>query len=64
MRAQTKYIIVTIDYFIKLVEAEPLAVITKAKTSNFIWKTIIFWFSIPYTIVINNEQQFDNERYK
>ena len=59
-----KYAIVAIDYFTKWVEAEALASITEAKTSSFIWKSIICRFGIPYAIVTDNGRQFDNENYK
>ena len=57
-RVQMKYAIVAIDYFTKWVEAEVLASITEAKTSSFIWKSIICRFGIPYAIVTDNGWQF------
>lgn len=59
-----RYATVAIDYFTKWVEVEPLATITEAKTSRFIWKYIICRFSILRVIVTNNGKQFDNEKYK
>ncbi|XP_075645277.1 uncharacterized protein LOC142616282 [Castanea sativa] len=38
---QIKYLVVGIDYFIKWVEAEPLAKITKQNVKNFVWKNIV-----------------------
>lgn len=40
-----------IDYFTKLVKAEPLAKITEANTTKFVWKNIICRFGIPHSLV-------------
>lgn len=62
---QAKHVIMAIDYLSKLVKAKPLTVITEAKTSNFIWRNIICRFGIRYTIVIdNNGKYFDNKKYQ
>lgn len=50
-RVQAKYTTVAINYFIKLVEAEPLTTIAEAKTRNFICKNIIYKFGIPFVIM-------------
>ena len=36
-KGQCKFIIVTVDYFTKWAEAEPLATITEHKIRNFVW---------------------------
>ena len=53
-KKQVKFLLVTIDYFTKWVEAEALATITKAKVQNFVWKNIVCRFRIPQTIISNN----------
>ena len=53
-KRQVKFLLVVIDYFIKLVEAEALPTIMKAKIQNFVWKNIICRFGIPQTIISNN----------
>ncbi|CAI9782263.1 unnamed protein product [Fraxinus pennsylvanica] len=58
------YVIVAIDYFTKWIEAEPLAKITEANTSKFIWKNILCRFGISHSIVTNNGRQFDNQKLK
>jgi len=40
-KKQVKFLVVAIDYFMKWVEAELLAVITEAKIQHFIWKNIV-----------------------
>ena len=57
-KGQVKFLLVAIDYFIKWVEAEALATITKAKIRSFVWKNIICKFRIPMTIILDNGRQF------
>ena len=59
-RKQYKFLIIAIDYFTKWVEVELTATITKAKITSFLWKNIVYKFSIPNVIISNNEKQFDN----
>ena len=63
-KGQCKFIIVTIDYFTKWDEAEPLATITEQKIHNFVWRTIICRFGIPRALVSDNGKQFDNAKFK
>ena len=58
-----KFLVVDIDYFIKWVEAEPLANITQKNVKNFVWKNIVCRFGMPI-LVSNNGQQFDNALFK
>ncbi|KAI3448541.1 hypothetical protein Pfo_005206 [Paulownia fortunei] len=39
---QRKFLIVTVDYFTKWVEAEPLARITEKEVIKFLWKNVIY----------------------
>ena len=59
-RAQMKFAIVAIDYFTKWVEVSPIAKISKEKVCDFVWKSIIFRFEIPKSIVTDNALQFNN----
>lgn len=61
---QYKHAIVEIDYFIKLVEAEPLAKIIKANMTNFTWKNMIFFHCILALIITENGSQFNNVRVR
>jgi hypothetical protein len=63
-RGGASFAIVAIDYFTKWVEAEPLAKITEANTSKFLWKNVICRFGIPYSIVSDNGKQFDNRKVR
>ena len=56
-----KWVVVTIDYFTKQVEAEPLAAITQLKIANFIQKNIIYRFGFLWVIVTDNGLQLINK---
>ena len=49
-KKQLKFLIVAISYFTKLVEAEPVTMITEVKVTSFVWKNIICRFGVPYVI--------------
>ena len=51
---QLKFLIVGLDYFIKWVEAEALAIITKKNMRSFIWRNIICRYGIPRVLVSDN----------
>ena len=61
---QYKHAIMAIDYFTKWVEAKPLAKITEANTTSFIWMNIVYRLGIPASIVTDNGKQFDNARLR
>ena len=52
------------DYFIKWVEAEPLANIRDIDAKRFVWKNIVTRFGIPHTLVSDNGLQFDSKVFK
>lgn len=54
-----KFTIVTIDYYTKWVEVEPLSKITEARTTSFIWKNIAYRFGTPQSLVLDNGTQFN-----
>lgn len=63
-KKQVKFLLVAIDYFIKMVEAEALTTITKEKVQNFVWNNIICRFSIPRAIILDNDSQFNNQGFR
>ena len=63
-KGQCKFIIVTMDYFTKWAEVEPLATITEHKICNFVWRAIICRFGISRALVSNNGKQFDNTKFR
>ena len=61
---QLKFLVVSIDYFIKWVEAEALATITEKNVRGFVWRCIICRFGIPRVLVLDNGKQFDNDSFQ
>ena len=61
---QLKFLVVNIDYFTKWVEAETLATITEKNVRNFVWRNIIYRYSIPRVLISGNEKQFDNDSFR
>ena len=54
-----KFLIVSIDYFTKWIEAEATAKIKAAQVIKFIWTHIVTRFGIPIAIVFDHGVQFD-----
>ena len=55
---------VGIDYFTKLVKAEPLANIRDADAKKFIWRNIVTRFGVPRTVILDNGLQFDSKAFR
>lgn len=53
------FLIVSIDYFNKWIDAESLATITSRKVEKFIWQNIITRFGLPRALTVDNGTQFD-----
>ena len=53
-KGSVQYVVVTVDYFTKWVEAKALASITPANIKEFINKNIICRHEVPHTILSNN----------
>ena len=52
--AHRKFLIVTIDYFTKWIEAKPLAKITTKQITQFFWENVVCRCGIPRILVTNN----------
>ena len=59
-----RWLLVGTDYFIKWVEAKPLANIRDMDAKIFVWKNTITWFGIPYTLISDNGPQFDSKAFR
>ena len=57
-----KYLIITIKYFTKWIEAGMVAQITPHKVHHFVWKNIVCPFWIPIHLVSDNETQFSSQQ--
>ena len=61
---QLKFLVVSVDYFTKWVEVEPLAIITEKSIRSFVWRNIICRYGIPKVLISDNGKQFDNSAFK
>ncbi|XP_052109199.1 uncharacterized protein LOC107460736 [Arachis duranensis] len=60
---QVKYLIVTIDYYTKWIEAEPLASISSSNCRKFMWRQVITRFGIPEVVISDNGTQFTDKKF-
>ena len=60
---QLKFLVVSINYFTKWVEAKTLATITEKKIRSFVWRNIICRYGIPGVLVSDNGKQFNNSAF-
>ncbi|GJS77623.1 reverse transcriptase domain-containing protein [Tanacetum coccineum] len=51
---KVKFLIVAIDYFIKWIEAKPVATITGNQIKKFMWNNIVCRFGLPGEIISDN----------
>ncbi|GJU08380.1 reverse transcriptase domain-containing protein [Tanacetum coccineum] len=56
-----KYLILTVDYFTKWLEAKPVTSITGKQVKNFTFDNIVCMFGVPATIITYNETQLIND---
>ena len=59
-----KYLLVYTYYFIKWVEAEPLANIRDVDVKRFFWKNIVTRFGVSYALISDNGLQFDSKAFR
>ena len=59
-----RYLLVNTNYFTKWVETKPLANIRDVDAKRFVWKNIVTRFGIPYTLISNNDLQFDSKTFR
>ena len=62
--SQKKFLIIAIDHFTMWVEVEVIPTITEARIQHFFWKEIIYRFGIPHTLITDNGNQFNNDKFK
>ncbi|GJU68978.1 reverse transcriptase domain-containing protein [Tanacetum coccineum] len=61
---KVKFLIVSIDYFTKWIEAKPVATITGNQVKKFVWDNIVCRFGLPGEIVSDNGKQFRDNPFK
>ncbi len=59
-----KFAIVTVEYFSRWIEAEPLGAITSAAVQKFVWKNIVCYFRVPKEFITDNGKQFDSDKFR
>ena len=59
-----RYLLVSMDYFTKWVEAKPLANIRDVDAKKFVWKNIVTRFKVPHTLISDNGLQFNSKSFK
>nr|GEU30675.1 reverse transcriptase domain-containing protein [Tanacetum cinerariifolium] len=61
---KVKFLIVTMDYFTKWIEAKAVAIITGGQVKKFVWDNIVCCFGIPGKIISDNGKQFSDNPFK
>ena len=59
-----RFAAVTLEYFMKWIEAKALAKITLGALISFVWQRIIYHFGVPSYITVDNGKQFDNTDFR
>ena len=59
-----RFLLVSIDYFTKWVEAKPLANIRDADAKKFVWRNIVTQFGVLRTLISDNRLQFDSKAFR
>ena len=59
-----RYLLVGTDYFTKWVKAEPLSNIRDLDVKKFVWKNIVTWFGVLYSLISDNGLQFDSKTFR
>jgi hypothetical protein len=57
-------LVVAVDYFTKWAEVEALATVTTSNVINFLWRSVVCRFGIPYDFVTDNGAQFDGKPFR
>jgi hypothetical protein len=58
------FIIVAVEYFMKLVEVKPITNVSTATIKNFFWQNIICRYDAPRHITVDNTKYFDSAMAK
>nr|GFB71468.1 reverse transcriptase domain-containing protein [Tanacetum cinerariifolium] len=61
---KVKFLIVTMDYFTKWVEAKTMATITGGLVKRFVWENNVCRFGIPGEIISDSGKQFADNPFK
>jgi IS30 family transposase len=59
-----KFVVVTVEYFTRWIEAKALATITSELVKKFFWQNIVCRFRVPRSLTVDNGKQFDSIKFK
>jgi len=59
---QFRFLLVVIDYFIKWVKGVVLFDVTGQQIVKFLWQNIMCHFTLPYTIIYEDETNFASKQ--
>ena len=59
-----KFVVVAIEYFIRWIEAKPLATITSESVKKFFWLNIIYRFGVPRVLIVDSGKKFDSDNFR
>jgi len=57
-KGKKRFLVMAVDYFSKWTEAAALATVTADNVINFLWRSVVYRFGIPYAFVTDNGAQF------
>lgn len=63
-KGEVKFVVVTVDYFMKWIEAKAVMTITATSITKFLWKSVVCRFNILQSIISDNGRQFDSSHYR
>jgi hypothetical protein len=58
------FIVITVKYFTKWIEAKALTNVSSATTKMFFWQNIICRYGVPRHITVDNAKYFNNAMIK
>jgi hypothetical protein len=58
------FAVLTVEYFIKWIEAKPLTNVRSASIKKFFYQNIICHYGVPRHITVDNAKYFDNAMFK
>jgi hypothetical protein len=58
------FAVLTVEYFIKWIEAKPLTNVRSASIKKFLCQNIICHYGVPRHITVDNAKYFDNAMFK
>lgn len=59
-----RFTVVAIEYFMRWIEAKPLATITSESVKKFFWQNIVCRFRVPRVRTVDNGKQFDLDHFR